>query len=259
MEGIVRGCGIMKVTIIGSGSMGSLLIEKVLKLGHEIIGVYGHQNRGNFPNLYFSDNIPNLIDKADVVILAIPPEYNLQWIEQALIQHKPIYVEKPMTDNYANALTIQKMVNTEKGFLMAGHCLCYSENIEQFSNQGNYLCSVVNRRQPSIPARMNEFWNVGVHYIALCDILGVLDVDIHFVFSEKIKHGKLDVSFYNGEQWTEWGIVGDIYMNEMKHFFDCINSGSTPLTNVDHAVRCIKEVDRKYGLIYPNDLYGRAW
>ncbi len=249
----------MKIGVIGSGAMGSMLIDKILLLKHEIIGVYGHKNRDRYPNLYFTDDIQSIIDKADALFFAIPPEFNYRWIEKCLSLAKPVFVEKPMTDTLDKACSVQKLVKKHNGRLMVGHCLCFSENMDKYKDKNYFLCSIVNRREYPNPPKMNEYWNVGIHYVAICDVLGIDDIDIHFVFNDKIKHSMLDVLLYDGELWVNWTVEGDIYLNEIKHFFDCLESGTEFLTNVDHAVKCIEYVNHKYGLLYPDDLHYKAW
>lgn len=240
---------VMKVGVIGTG-WGLRLILSLAKLGVVPELVYGHKNRNVLQHLNFTEDVDDVFRKCDAVICAVPPTANLIMTTRAAYYDTALFVEKPMAVSVDDADAIVKAVDKSGMVFAVGDCFCYSDSIDQLG-----ICQVTHaegriKRQPPI-AKINPFWHLAVHHVALFTLLNADSYAIELVLDRSFEskgHNQIELWDTNGARII-FPITGDHIANELKHFIDCRESGETPLTDAEHGYAVIKQLTERYGTI----------
>lgn len=234
------------IGVIGSGKHGALLIEKMQKMGIPIPGVYGHKNRDRL-KAPFMETVQEVMEVSQAVVLAIPPEHSMEVAAQALDMGRDVLVEKPITASYQEALTLLDIEGSSDSFVMAAHCLCYSDNIGEVT-RGRWKSAFCAYRRPKSGSKMNAYWNLAVHPISVFTLAGVTDYEVRFTWSDTDPYTMM---FFNDEDdnESEFIAVGDYFKNQFEHFIHCIRTREKPRTDLEHGAEVIKALE-EYGGIY---------
>jgi hypothetical protein len=235
----------MKIGIIGTGH-GKTFIDKCKLLNLDIVAIYGHQNRNLYPEYNFAETKEEVIDRSDVIISAVPPQVNVELCRLALPANKPIFLEKPVSLEMPDLMEIKSLITQYDGIVMIGHCLCYSDTFAELKEK-MWDFAVVRNMRPFPPPTMNPFWNIGIHYLALFDFMKLKDWGIELVFDNSYSRGTHNITLYKDSEVHEWQIIGDIYLNEIRHFVDCCQNHLQPMTDIDHAERVMNILISRYG------------
>lgn len=121
----------MKFAIIGGNTRWSrILIKNFKKFGHILLFTSSNylKKENNYINF---KNIP--INNINFIILASNPVKNLEAFKYFIKKKIPIFIEKPISNNYKNFLTIKKLSKTSSYFVHYQHI--YSEPINYLMNQ----------------------------------------------------------------------------------------------------------------------------
>ena len=121
----------MKFAIIGGNTRWSrILIKNFKKFGHILLFTSSNylKKENNYINF---KNIP--INNINFIILASNPVKNLEAFKYFIKKKIPVFIEKPISDNYKNFLTIKKLSKTSSYFVHYQHI--YSEPINYLMNQ----------------------------------------------------------------------------------------------------------------------------
>ncbi len=239
----------MKVGVIGTG-WGLRLIESLVKMDVEPYLIYGHRNREHLTYLNFTEDVDEVFDECDAVITAVPPKLNFDMACKAGITNTHIFFEKPMAASLEEAIHIAEIVTNYEIIAMVGHGFCYSDNIHELDDIWITHAIGSIKRQPST-RRMNPYWNLAVHQIALFTLLKIETYFIQLILDKSFDTGgHIHTEFWSADGMRiPFPITGDYITNELKHFLDCCESGETPLTNAEHGLEVIKQLTERYGTI----------
>jgi len=170
----------MKLSIIGSGDWGSILIEKFESLLTEGVHlVYGHQNIDYYheEGIEFTEDIGKLMDESDAVVIASPPETHFDLAYAALQSDCHVWVEKPMCLNSPNAYKLVWLANEKKKLLFVDHQLCYATGIKNLLGwyEGDEIIEAAGifKKKFSAEKNLNSAWNLGIHLVAIAIYLDI--------------------------------------------------------------------------------------
>lgn len=202
----------MKFGLLGTGNWGKHYMRLVPEYGELII-----MNREINPVV-------------DCVIIATPASTHLDYIKQALQADKHILVEKPFVLSLKEAKEIKQLIGDK--IFMISHQYCYNDEVRK-------LKPIKNIKLKHSYQDLNPFWEIAPHLFSVVDIL-------------KFK-GKIELELVKTqEKIREWTFDGvelkesqtEPLRNEVEHFIDCIENHKTPLTDIEHGLRVIKNIEK---------------
>lgn len=238
----------MKFGFIGTGDYGSSMIKAAIKLSFPISQIYGHKNRDKLGNdLPYVESIDEVINNSDAIIVNTPPSITAEIGADCITNGKPCLLSKPVGHSSNETQVLLDMSNRYNIPVMAGHSLCYIDNIPSIFD-GIYSAALVRHSRPPSTGKMNIYWNIGIHFIALFDILGIENYAIELLMSGGLDYTR-QVKLLSNYGWYNLDLEGDITANELNHFKNCLESGDKFRTDVEHAVRVIKILEERYGSI----------
>ncbi len=138
----------LKITVLGSGYWGTIIINTLYKLGFRNINVYDINNKNlsilkkKFPKITIKKNFNKiLIDKSlEYIFVAIPPSQNYFIVKKLILNKKKIFLEKPGFINKSEITKIKKISNKNTR-LMFGYVYYYNDYILKIREliKKNYL------------------------------------------------------------------------------------------------------------------------
>jgi predicted dehydrogenase len=165
----------IKVAVIGTGSLGKehvRIYAELAKAGRvELIGLYdassetAHKIAAKHGVKAFS-SIAEAAAASDALSLVTPTTTHFELAKAILQQGKHVLVEKPMTDNAAQAAELVQLAHQKKCILQVGH-------VERFNPVFNYLETV------ATDPRFIEIHRLSPYPSRSTDIGVVLDLMIH--------------------------------------------------------------------------------
>lgn len=89
----------LRIAVIGTGSIGRRHIGNLLALGCEVVAMDVSPQalercRSEFPHVRVSDVL--LFPGIDALVIATPAEHHLLWVEESIQRRRPFFVEKPL-------------------------------------------------------------------------------------------------------------------------------------------------------------------
>lgn len=172
------------------------------------------------------NNADEVIKKSDCIIIASPSETHFAYITKCLDKH--ILVEKPMVMSLKEAREVRDMLK-DKVF-MIGHQYLYNDSLPKIDLKR----AVIKLRYPI----ENAFWEISSHAFSILDWYGgnptvLLD----------IKKGKKFKEFiFNGKKWEDKPTKEPLQA-ELEHFIDCVKYDRVPLTDIEHGIRVIRNME----------------
>lgn len=203
------------------------------------------------------------------IIIASPPRTHFEYIKLALEKGKDVLVEKPMVLSVRSALEIQRLIG--RNIFMVGHQYLYNDALYAFVERIN-KGAVGELREIKMEhyfARVRKdidvFWDAAPHEFAILDLFNVgemmnvrgrlskerASVDIIF----KNVRVKLEYSSnsHKSHTWAFTGEKGTLHFEdtpkkepllaEVEHFINCITYRNTPLTDIEHGIRVIRNME----------------
>jgi len=246
----------MKLSVIGSGRWGQLLIRKFHDLGGVHL-VYGHRNREVLEPLgiRFTEDLAQLIAQSDAVVVATPPQTHYEVARQVLAAGRDLFLEKPMTLYSAEAEELARLAEEGERVLLVGHVLCYSEAVRQFQALGTPVrAEAVFWKTSTQEQYLNAVWNFGPHIVALALVLGLQPEQLEFSTDDAAPHDQRTFPlFARREDGTEtsltWDFLApgrreDMVRREGEHFLECCRTRQRPLTDGWHGVEVVRWLER---------------
>ena len=122
----------MKVFLIGAGDIARHHGRAVVRLGGEVIGGFDI-SKANADVLSAEFNCPictyeeieDYVAKSDYVVISTPPTKRLDYVEMVLKHHVPLYMEKPVSATWEDAMKIKKMADEYDAKIMVGFAHYY--------------------------------------------------------------------------------------------------------------------------------------
>ena len=122
----------MKVFLIGCGDIARHHGRAVVRLGGEVIGGFDiSKANSDIVSAEFDcptcsyEEIESYVVKADYVVISTPPTKRLDYVEMVLKHHVPLYMEKPVSATWEDALKIKAMADQYDGKIMVGFAHYY--------------------------------------------------------------------------------------------------------------------------------------
>ena len=165
----------VKVAVLGTGSLGKehvrIYAEMAAKGELELVGIYDSfaetaRKIGAKHNARIFDSVAQMMPEVDAVSVVTPTVTHFEIAKQFLQQRKHVLVEKPMTDDTAEAAELVQLAQQNNCVLQVGH-------VERFNPVFNYLEKVA--PQP----RFIETHRLSPYPARSTDIGVVLDLMIH--------------------------------------------------------------------------------
>ena len=225
-----------------------MLLKKLIELGANISVVYGHRNRDTLP-VRFSDSVDEVLSASDAVIICVPPEHNFALAMQALDRGLHVFIEKPMAVSLAEAEQIERKVEATGVVFAVGHQLCYADNLADI-REIRPKFAVGRLKRAASSARLNPYWNLGCHLVALFDVLNVEAYGVELIFDARFGSKGYEISFWRDGDEFPFTPSGDVYANELVAFLRCIKTGTMPLTDAAHGCRVVSALENRYGPAY---------
>lgn len=128
----------MNVGVIGCGYWGPNLIRNLFASGR-CRSIYAfdaapkalQKSVGQFPGLTPATSIPELLTRCDAVMIATPVKSHYALARQALLAGKGVFVEKPLTSSFSQALELVELASRSRLALMTGHTFLYSPAVSK--------------------------------------------------------------------------------------------------------------------------------
>jgi predicted dehydrogenase len=171
------------LAIIGTGSWGKNLVRNFYELRRQNT-VYAcdldraklERLRNSFPLLKTAANYDEILANDDIkaVVVATTAVNHYEQAAQALAAGKDVFVEKPLTLNYRDALALVELAERQERILMVGHLMIYhpvTMQLRELIKQGAlgevyYIYSQrVNLGQ--VRKDENALWSFGPHDLSL--------------------------------------------------------------------------------------------
>jgi predicted dehydrogenase len=115
-------------------------------------------------------------DAIDAVAIATPTRTHYPLVREALLANKHVLVEKPLTDDLAAAIELQKLAEERGRVLLVGHVFLYNRGVEavkQYIDEGHlgqpYYISMVRTNLGPIRNDVNASWDLGSHDISIAN------------------------------------------------------------------------------------------
>jgi predicted dehydrogenase len=165
----------IKVAVVGTGSLGKehvRIYAELAKTGQvDLVGVYDSfpdtaQKIASKHNTRAFSSVAEAAAASDALSLVTPTTTHFELAKQLLLQGKHVLVEKPMTDNAAQAAELVQIAQQKNCVLQVGH-------VERFNPVFNYLETVATH------PRFIETHRLSPYPARSTDIGVVLDLMIH--------------------------------------------------------------------------------
>ncbi len=112
----------------------------------------------------------------DAVAIATPTRTHYPLVRQALLADKHVLVEKPLTDDLATAIELEKIAEERGRVLLVGHVFIYNPGVEavkQYLDGGDlgkpYYISMVRTNLGPIRKDVNASWDLASHDISIAN------------------------------------------------------------------------------------------
>lgn len=219
----------MKIAVVGAGYWGKNLIRNFNQLG--VLYAICESNPDN-PNLIpykevklytsFSELLKN--KEVDAVAIATPAATHYEFVKQALLSGKDVFVEKPLALTVKEGKELVKLAGQEKRILMVGHILQYHPavlKLKEMISSGElgkiqYIYS--NRLNiGKLRTEENILWSFAPHDISV--VLMLLDeepVKVSAFGDDYLSKGIYDTTMTNIE--FKNGVKGHIFVSWLHPF-----------------------------------------
>lgn len=184
-----------KLALIGLGVMGNYYLEtSTLISGCRIEQICANTPRTlkKYPNSFRKTTDFKKIGPADGIIIATPASTHFKIAKFFISKKIPLLIEKPITINYKDALTLQKLAGKSRVSILVGHTLLYhpaylelKKNISKIGKIKKIIFEGANNK----PRKdTNILYDWGPHGVSLIlDILKTFPKKIVFLKPPKLK------------------------------------------------------------------------
>ena len=202
----------MRIGLLGTGNWGKNYVRLLPEFGDLII-----MDRAVDPSV-------------DCVVIATPAHTHYGYIKEALKLDKHILVEKPMVLSLKQAEEIKSLLG-DKTFMVA-HQYCFNYEVQK---QKPFLKIQLTHSYQ----RKNPYWEIAPHLFSVVDLLDFKGkIELKLIKSKS----KIREWMFDGVKLKESKI--EPLRNELNHFFGCIKNKTKPLTDIEHALRVIKNIEK---------------
>ncbi len=197
---------------IGYGYWGPLMLRNLAKQKNAEVALLADLSekrladaQSTYPGLPVTQNPADVLNSSaiDAVYIATPLATHFELAHQALAAGKHVLVEKPLTDNAANARTLIALAEAKGLILMAGHTFEYSPEVEYLRKL--YTSGELGRTYYINSSRLNlglfrrdadVMWDLAPHDFSMINfILGMAPVAVSARGAACVHDGLIDVAY----------------------------------------------------------------
>ena len=132
------------------------------------------------------------------------------------------------------AKKIKELVNNK--VFMVGHQYCYNDAVQEYINKPLKEISL----EHSVPLQKKDiYWDVTPHLFSVVDLL-----NFHGEIKLKLYPSKEKIRIWKFDGATLKEPTTEPLRNQIEHFVDCIKNAKIPLTNIDHALGVIENIEK---------------
>ncbi len=131
-----------------------------------------------YPDVEVVADADLVMDSADIDAVAIstPTRTHYPLVRQALLAGKHVLVEKPITDDLASAIELEKLAEERARVLLVGHVFLYNpgvETVKRYLDEGRlgrpYYIAMVRTNLGPIRKDVNASWDLASHDISIAN------------------------------------------------------------------------------------------
>ena len=154
----------MKLAVVGMGHWGELLVKKFKEGGHTIY---------KFDKDYFDSwgAAKTIADMVHAVVIATPNNTHYALAREFILKNKPVWVEKPLATNYADARELVELSEASGTILMVDHQLIYYQAVRwiKLVCQIHKPIQIVSTRLGwnSVKHGVDPLWNLAPHSFSI--------------------------------------------------------------------------------------------
>lgn len=169
----------VRLGLIGAGRWGRNYIRTIQELDGVSLVRIGSKNPQTKllvdGNCFVTDNWREVLNPDDVdgIVIATPAFLHGQMTREAVALGLPVLVEKPLTLDLDEALSLQQIVNKHKGFVLVDHTYLFHPAYRAIKELGaktgsvKRICAKAGNRGP-YRCDVTAIWDWGPHDIAMC-------------------------------------------------------------------------------------------
>lgn len=126
----------------------------------------------------------------EAIFIITPPQTHYLLAQKALLAHKHIFVEKPLTTNLKEAYALYELADKHKLKIHCDHIFLYSPAVNYLKNQIPYFGEIVyiNSRRINLglfQRNVDVIWDLAIHDLSIIDDLVGLEIKKIATFSQK--------------------------------------------------------------------------
>ena len=183
---------IINYGIVGTGHLGNYHVQQILNIKHiNLIGCYDinvdlSKKVGLKYKIKSFNSLNELLKACDAISIATPASYHYKVAEKALKYNCHLFIEKPITNNIKDALSLISLAKQQKKLIQVGH-------IERFSPAYKFLI------KSKVKPKFIESHRLSPFNIRGTDVNVILDLMIHDIdLIINLMEGPIKNVFANG-------------------------------------------------------------
>lgn len=130
-------------------------------------------------NVYSSVNYEDILDKVDMVTVAVPTKFHYEIVKKCLMRGKHVLVEKPITTNFEEAVELFEIAEKNNVVLHIGHVERFNGAVQELKKIVNNPYLIESRRVGPYVERMKDdsiALDLMIHDIDI--ILNIMDKEV---------------------------------------------------------------------------------
>lgn len=270
----------MKIGIIGTDSShASAFSERLMKKGHEIFAYRGGSSielsstrieriSGQLceKGVPFIDSLQELTQNCDAfIITSVDASQHFEQFAQLSDAQKPVFIDKPLAQNYEQALAIIELANKQDIPVMSSSALRFAEEIQQAKSKRNIEAVDIIAPLPMLGDL--DYFYYGIHAVEMISALkgiGIEDIAVtlneqqHFItltfmdgtvstIRGYLQHRQSFQFMTHTLQQSEWFEIGEGDFRFYDHLIDAIEQffrlRESPI-NQEETLQVIKVLDQ---------------
>jgi len=109
----------------------------------------------------FSSSLGAFLKRVDAVAVATPPETHFEVAQEVLLSGKDVFIEKPITTKYEDAMALCRLAESSGRSLMVGHIYLHNGGIKRIPvpvGKAELYVQLLNERGGPSPSTREVFW-----------------------------------------------------------------------------------------------------
>lgn len=213
----------MKILIVGKGQMGQLFSSILKKQPEIVVDIVSRK-----------DDVINSLKttKYAAIVIATPYQFHYEYIKQAIVSQLDVFVEKPATYNYDQAVELYNLGKSNSTMIAVGQVLRYlpvSTTLKKHLKKDQQSIQVITIKRITSKLHPKKWWTEQQRFLTLFE--GIHSVDfIHFLTGEDYE--LRETSMKN----TDDRFQGETY-------FTATLKSSTHRVHIHHEIRNTKSMN----------------